>query len=879
NNNPSTGKTFAAAQIAAALGRSRQSVRRSLFHVESVATTAGGNEARAWSFEAMPAPLRADLLAIARNQGHRDVISLLSGSEPDAPDTLDISDVSRDTLAAAAKLRAVLEPFLRVKDTDPRTQADFEADGIAAYQRVFRHPVSGRWFRELYNRTVQRDNNRHDWLNLALYLPDNISARPRPKQTVRAVNSLPEELADTIKTLENAAAPTGDDRKFLFDAAFRQLGQRPEHKSSIVRNLFRAVPGLAKTEAALKRSFNRKYAAWQQAGADADALEDRRRLASGNFRKPDFSADQNKIRDLAILHNGNTALAYRKLRQAGDLSEGFVNYYHFDARKNKSYLPANVRNAIAPDVAMCGPIHQGPWKAKMAGPYIPRDWSAVHPGDWYSGDDVTWNNYFYFHDEAGLLHIERGECLVLHDLRTGYILGYVLIAGKYNSRHIRRLILQAHDTHGLPHDGFYFERGVWKARIIRDLDARENFHWRETANGLDKFNLKVRHATTPRAKTIEGLIRILQERQRNEPGFVGFNERTHEMERMQDFLARARRGRADPSEQLLSMEQWSKRLDEIFSAYNRDPQNGKMLQGQTPEEMWQAGLQTRPLRQLPEEARYILATHCRPATVHQQGIILSIGGDKKLFCGPQTGPLIGQKVLTYYNLDCPDLLTVSDLNRHNYFTMKAVALPALAATKEQFAQVHAQISGHRQAAKTIYGNIRHNTRATIVRDTSATEETKELGRFHNAETEKYQIEQTATNRTLRKIQTAAAAAGIAVPAHIRHPDIFLQGVEGEIAIRREMEREASSAGEDANGKKEYILTEPPAAAQPTPKLYFSLWAQIEKQKPGATQALRHALTQKTLGGHPKVHQMTPEQLGKMIRVFSAILRDLTHATS
>jgi hypothetical protein len=51
-----------------------------------------------------------------------------------------------------------------------------------------------------------------------------------------------------------------------------------------------------------------------------------------------------------------------------------------------------------------------------------------------------------------------------------------------------------------------------------------------------------------------------------------------------------------------------------------------------------------------------------------------------------------------------------------------------------------------------------------------------------------------------------------------------------------------------------------------------LWAQVEKIK-GASPSLRHALTQKNIGCHPLPNQMTPEQLGKMISVFSAVLRD------
>jgi hypothetical protein len=701
-----------------------------------------------------------------------------------------------------------------------------------------------------------------------------------------------EALGDTLKSLEDQAAPTADDRKFLFDAAFRHLknvtaqepGKARKFKRSLIAYLFQSVPALAKNKASFERVFYMKLAAWTEAGCDLEALEDRRRLASGNFRKPDFSEDQKRIRDSAILHDGNVSLAYRKLRQGGKLSDAFVNYYTFDARRNKSYVPGTVRETITPDVEMCGPIHRGPWQAKMRGPYIPRDWSDVSPGDWFSGDDVTWNNCFYFYD-AGALHIERGECLLLHDVRTGYLLDYVLIAGKYNSRHIRSLILAVHDKHGLPHSGFYFERGVWKARMVTDLAAKESNHWRETESGLANYNLQVRHATTPRAKTVEGLIRILQERQRNEPGFVGFNERTHEVERMQDFIARARSGKVHPAEKLLEMTQWTKRLDQIFAEFNADIQNGKMLAGASPVDAWQAGLDKKPLRQLPDEARYLLATHRKTVRVHQHGIQLTIGKTKKLFCNEQTGALIGRDVFAYYNLECPDLLTVSDLNRQNYFTVKAISLPAMSATKEQFATVHRQINGHQKAARAIYGSIEHPRISTITRDMGAAPDVAALGEFHNTETERFQVEQTAVNRTLGKIQRKAAVVGVGINHTIRNPDRVLRGLELEqeararIAAKEQAANEipapdapaASSAGA-GNGAKTYILKTAPASA-PTVKTYFSLWARIKAIKPGVNETFRHAITQKAIGSHPKPQDMTAEQLAKMIAVFSAIIRD------
>lgn len=782
---------FTARQLADASGRSRQNIQQLLEHIpHSGQRLVKGNLAAVWQLSALPAAFQIELQSIAQKRGHADAFALLSGPAPLWQPPVPLAQISPAALDKAAKLRAIQEPDLLIKNNDTRTQAEFEAQGVARYQKVFGHPISGRWYRQLFKRTIDRDNGAENWTRLEIYLDDIAPAPATPRPA--AVNKLPETLAALVKTLDNPARPTAEDAKFLFDAAFRHLEDQaaiaPDAAAalrSLIHSLYAAVPTLAVSPKAFRKMWKRKHAAWLLAAGDLAALEDQRRLRSGNFRKPDFSADEQKIRDEAILHDGSIALAFRKLRQAGQLSENFVKYYEFNPRKNKSYVPGTVRQAITPQVQMCGPIHHGPWLAKMRGPYIPRDWSAVQPADWFSGDDFTLNHVWSDYDANGNLQLWRGECLILIDLRTGYILDYVLIAGKYNSRHIRKLILKIHDRHGLPHTGFYFERGVWKARIIRDLDARENFKWRETESGLAQFNLQVKHATTPRAKTIEGLGRIWQERMRPEEGFVGFDERRDEREVIQDYLARVRRGTAAPSK-LLSMEQWAARLDAIFLQYNNDPQCGKMLRGQSPAEAWQTGLQRKPLRQLPEDARYLLATHCQRVTVRQHGIALTIGGNKMLFCNQHTGQLIGREVLAFYNLDCPDLLTVSDLNRQNYFTVKAIALPAMSATKEQFSIVHDAISGHRKTAKEIYGNIQRPSAHTITRDNAVSEETRELGRFVNNETAQFQEEQTKRRRSLRKIQTSAAAAGLRLTQPVRDLDDAAEAVDrlAEIRARR-----------------------------------------------------------------------------------------------
>jgi hypothetical protein len=92
----------------------------------------------------------------------------------------------------------------------------------------------------------------------------------------------------------------------------------------------------------------------------------------------------------------------------------------------------------------------------------------VQPGDYFVFDDVSWNHYFKLRLPDGSWDITRGECLVGTDELSDYPLDFLLIAGKYNGLHPRRLFSRiAIEGVGLPRVGITFEMGVWKSRLGR----------------------------------------------------------------------------------------------------------------------------------------------------------------------------------------------------------------------------------------------------------------------------------------------------------------------------------------------------------------------------------------------------------------------------
>jgi hypothetical protein len=365
---------FTAGQIADALCRLPQTVRRELEPIPGQTTLAeNGRAAQAWPIERLPASMQTALETASRDKGYRNALHLLARPADTWQPRISISEVAPAWREKAAKLRAALVPALARLD-DPAlarhseaTAAESEKLALEEYRKEFGHDISARHCRRLFHWTLERDAGARAWHRLEIYLDENAARPPRPVQAAGISKELFQPLTDQIEALENRTAPTLDDRAFLFDSAFELAeslqgqcadgSQRRQVKKALVKFLFESIPALSKNSRTLRHLFDIKFRAWQEGGRNREAIRDARSMKSGNFRRPDFAEDEKKIRDLAILHNGSESLAYRLLRQRGQLSPEFVQYYDFDPRRRKSYVPAAVRANITPDVEMCGPLH------------------------------------------------------------------------------------------------------------------------------------------------------------------------------------------------------------------------------------------------------------------------------------------------------------------------------------------------------------------------------------------------------------------------------------------------------------------------------------------------------------------------------------------
>ena len=175
---PAKSVAYTAAQIAAAARISKQAVLKSLADIPAGETIiVRGNEAPAWTFEALPERLRE---AIATEAGKVQLsISdyLDTACKPWQPE-IPLAQISDSCLADARKLRAALLPALQRMGAAPLAPADHVRLGLADYQRAFGHGITERHWRRLMDRTLRRDSGAQIFERLEIYLPEKPACKP-----------------------------------------------------------------------------------------------------------------------------------------------------------------------------------------------------------------------------------------------------------------------------------------------------------------------------------------------------------------------------------------------------------------------------------------------------------------------------------------------------------------------------------------------------------------------------------------------------------------------------------------------------------------------------------------------------------------------------
>jgi hypothetical protein len=693
-----------------------------------------------------------EISAIAARKGYRSAENLLADAAvlPWQPATPWYDLPERHRSEALQWREALAQALARQHEFPP---AEMMAKALASAGRVFGREISAATVRRRFDLACARDRAFLHWARPEIYLSEAASAvgEAAPERTAFDA-ALLAPLIDAFNLVKRPDDLTEDERLEVW----RALVTFPGEAQSALDYTFRALPSLARSRKALGKTYRKRLRSWRQSGGVLSSLAANGRKRSGRRAKCLCPRCLDLVKGAAIEHDGNLALAWRRVLLPPDLGgiraegEGVCDkcagLWHFDPRTNKSYVPAAVRRQVLSDVAAALPWRHGAKRSKLLSPYIPRDPRDIGPGSVFEADDVTWNHIFWDTADSGKPFLCRGECLLVMDRRTGYPVAYRLIAGRladdgrkikaiYTGLDVRLAVLRAHDSQGLPHEQFLFENGIWKSRLVDGPKVKgwSDAGWPEMEAGLNEIGIlcgdgSVRHAEpgNPRTKLIEGRLGKIQERMRPQAGFVGFNHRDYAPQKVNELIRKVKAG-LHPGDHFHSFPAFRDLLDSELLAYANEPQNGAWLPGVSPREAWlngiggKPGIGTRPLRKLPAEKRYLLSTHRREIEVDRQGIIFLVGGRKLVFWGPELAPFQRQRMLVRWNLEKPTLLHCLPPGGEP-FTLTQRIQDSTYAAPEKLADAGKARRAFVNHGKAIYDNMAHPFLVSVQNDGETTPE-------------------------------------------------------------------------------------------------------------------------------------------------------------
>ncbi|MCU0784366.1 MAG: hypothetical protein MUF81_10040 [Verrucomicrobia bacterium] len=673
--NQSQAQSYTAAQIAAALGKPPQSVRRSLRDVPVGMRVVNGKEAAAWPMLSLPQPFICQLDAAALQRGYANAEAMLSAPPPapwtprdGAGNVIPLRDYSTAEIEQANKLRQALTPSLLRQHDLELSAGDFKAQGVADYAKVFGHTVTPRYFDFIFKRTVQRDAGAEDYSRIELYLPDKPASKRQPTRNLSpAMDADFVELTSYIGAFHNPTAPSQMEKRGVWTLAFehytRLASQGPPEKRAArrVRDfLFTKAAFLARTRNALLKSFNRKLAGWKQSGLKA--LLDGRENNGVRFDFPEADSDL-LIHRAVFNYRGDVAPAWRDCLRKG-FSEPIRQRYAGKAA-DKSHVPATVMDLIGPQVDILTVMHRGPRAFDSIKGFVSRNYDGIASLQCVQGDDFTLNSYFYVPDGNGWFNLTRGQVILFIDFRTLRILGWALEPRKsYSSLTIRSLCTHVFGEFGVP-EVLYFERGLWKSATLLK-GKTDPFNFTEISQGLREFGVHFIHAVRPRSKTIERVGGLFQDIAEGEPGYSGRDERRDAPESLRKQMAEVEARKVHPSKYFYSYPQWNHRIGELVEQFNTTSQEGRILAGLSPEEAFEKHLnRDNPPMQFGAQLRYLLAHEKRTVRVTLNGVTIQIGKQKFNYRGREIAHLVGRDALAWFDPENLDVLTVTDLDRQN----------------------------------------------------------------------------------------------------------------------------------------------------------------------------------------------------------------------
>ncbi len=737
---------FTAARIASVLGRDKRGLLRILGRIPPTGKVLvrGNQMADAWSVENLPAHYRADLERLAKIKQCRSADHLLAEGLTRWNPPIPLNEIARHQVDRAVRVKNAFTRAIALYGNPRVTIGEVRRAAWEDYQKEF-GVISERQVRRVFDRVLTRDAGEEHFDDLSLYLDDRLSREKTGEAVLPGLLSPHEQaIFRYLSAVKTPSEPTVEELDLIWFAVCESLHVQVEErtKERVARRamtdfLEKSPVRLSFNRDALKKQVVRKYARYLECAGDFNLMCDQRGEKSG-WRRALVLPDQDReliVAHAALQKGGRIAPAIRDLRNDGMLSQEFVSH-HLANPSRKSYVPQSVRDQVQPDVRRLKNMEHGPRTHELNGAYLTRNYDAMAAGDYWQADDVTLPCYFWDETENGPARM-RGQFLVMIDVRTDFILGFLLIPERnYDSLAIRSLITVCASKHGLPRRGFYFERGIWKSSKIISGSASA-LPFEHADRGLRGLGMELHHARLPRGKVIERTIGQLQNRMEGLPGYAGRDERHDIRERAQRVFLDVDAGRSPMNEKLFSKSQYCEQLARIIEDHNAEPQEGTRLQGMSPAEAWERLQGDRPRQGFGSKWRYVLARDVRKVKVGRNGITLRYGKKPFVYHDAETGKRVGEEVLAWFDPMLPDVLACTDLDRKNVFSVElAKEVPAMDAPPKLLHDEMSKADAHQAYAKSLYWTSRNTLKDRHYVTTIADVQTVRMGEDFDQQREK-----------------------------------------------------------------------------------------------------------------------------------------------
>jgi hypothetical protein len=676
-NGDATVSAFTAAQIAAALAMKRQAVQWHLRGVEPATRDkiVNGQAAAAWTPAQLP-PALIKLAEAARvNGNYRTLNDVFTNPRSRWQPPLPINKICDADIQAATKLRDALKPWLiRQHDIKP---GGLKAGGVESYARIFGHPVTPRFWDELFNRTVQRDGGREEWNNLAIYLPVRLKQKETPADVVSAA------LADDFAELENFIAacinphdPSEAERVGLWALArqkFAELVRAGQSEKSAARRvrqfLFARAKFLAPSRNSLRMAFERKLDKWQR--DNPDSLADGRKA---NGDRPEYSsADIRRVRHSAVLKNGSRIDS--AWREEYPLLSEYTRQRHPRSRKCPRAFYQLV-NRLKVD-ALCARL-QGKRKLRKMVGSVTRNADGIHTMARWAVDDWTSNVVVAFRNPDGTVSLIQPQIITVMDFASRKWVGWSMSNDKGPTAElVCAAILDGFRRHDVPRK-LYVENGFTFGKSL-NVNGKVDDQGRTVVAGLAQYGCAIHHfdKMSPTSKgELEKSFDLFQRQMERHPGYAG---RLQMLDASDDFKRETRlinSGKVDATKFRYTFAEFIRVMHRMIEEWNAAPQFGH-LHGLTPNEAFEVLKDANdPPIKFDNRLLWMLANERYRVTVAAGGVSFRHYGRKIQVRGGELPQHAGEEFWALVDRQDCSMVTFMSLDHRKTFTVETCQQPS-----------------------------------------------------------------------------------------------------------------------------------------------------------------------------------------------------------